>query len=978
MGGRSYPVPGGVRGAATRALRDDDLELSPNHLRLVRRLASGRINESGVRSLRMHLEPAGLAMLASASEAPVYEAMGGRPAEEWAERVCDSIDRRRERALAACGYCDDCGQGYYGLLDPDDNDVVTALMRLDAETGTLSTWRGSAWEDVPDEYDPIGAPYAELTPDLVAELVEALSNGSSGLVMRPTSPRAWLTAAAAAAVGPAPDSVEGVYAVVDDFDTTAVLEVIMVLPGPKAYRRNGGQWTEDRQVLADLKSVDPPAVVPVDPGQVPALVAQVDDYDAQHPQPVVTAAAFDESKFKRDATGKFSTKEEKKEKERERVGKNGRPAATPKNMARYVRKGGPRPVGVKRSPEAIKRAEERKKKLAAKKAAKKLAAKSTPLSSRAPGEVADPKDVTTATPAKMTPARRPKPDKPKPKPRRNQMRPEPNKGGGEGARPRPQKRQPAKKTVRRQLSQIRDQLSEMQDAIEESQQQRPESSASTSPPTRPGTKPIYNKPPRPAPTPAPTVGPDLSAPGGAKGEWPQEWGPEPLETTPSGSPRLFGYEDGSAIYEDGTRYDPETGLYTARDGSTYSAPGAEPVGETKPAYDKPPPSPSPATPPAGETKPSYDKPPPGVPPRDTKPPVPTDSAPEDAPEMDRRTQFEIDQAKAQQLERRHRAKFETDIRQRFELLMRRGLTERDARDKIANLVAAESFRRRKWDSDFTDRVETEQIRRMEYDAGRVRPVRAAGAEKPATSRMPNDLEAYWAKGKGAAKIRWGTGGDFDRCRRALAKYLRPDQVSGACANLHRVATGTWPGKGKKHKPGTKRAVAAAAYSGGGSMVAMFLPPEAASQVALFDGNPPDDLHITLAYLGEVEPEVVASAAQVARTVASEFPALEGELNGLGIFTPSEQPMDGSPVWVSADVPGLADFRSALVTALKAAGVPVQEDHGFTPHVTLTYSDDPESAMSRADLDLPIRVGFDTVTTCSGRERIHSPLAGLKY
>lgn len=72
------------------------------------------------------------------------------------------------------------------------------------------------------------------------------------------------------------------------------------------------------------------------------------------------------------------------------------------------------------------------------------------------------------------------------------------------------------------------------------------------------------------------------------------------------------------------------------------------------------------------------------------------------------------------------------------------------------------------------------------------------ASPPATTRMPSKLKNYWARGEGAAKIRWGVGGDFNRCRRQLAKYLRPDQVSGACANLHKIATGTWPGRKTKH------------------------------------------------------------------------------------------------------------------------------------------------------------------------------------
>lgn len=57
------------------------------------------------------------------------------------------------------------------------------------------------------------------------------------------------------------------------------------------------------------------------------------------------------------------------------------------------------------------------------------------------------------------------------------------------------------------------------------------------------------------------------------------------------------------------------------------------------------------------------------------------------------------------------------------------------------------------------------------------------------------LRTYWTRGAGAAKIRWGTDGDFNRCRRQLAKYVpNPDYLAGTCANLHYVALGVWPGQ----------------------------------------------------------------------------------------------------------------------------------------------------------------------------------------
>lgn len=56
------------------------------------------------------------------------------------------------------------------------------------------------------------------------------------------------------------------------------------------------------------------------------------------------------------------------------------------------------------------------------------------------------------------------------------------------------------------------------------------------------------------------------------------------------------------------------------------------------------------------------------------------------------------------------------------------------------------------------------------------------------------LRRYWTKGAGAAKIRWGIPGDFNRCRRQLAKYVKPQYLSGYCANRHYDALGFWPGR----------------------------------------------------------------------------------------------------------------------------------------------------------------------------------------
>lgn len=81
---------------------------------------------------------------------------------------------------------------------------------------------------------------------------------------------------------------------------------------------------------------------------------------------------------------------------------------------------------------------------------------------------------------------------------------------------------------------------------------------------------------------------------------------------------------------------------------------------------------------------------------------------------------------------------------------------------------------------------------------------AAGTYAPGTKdgpgwithpRATSRIRRYWTQGKGAAKIKWGMPGDFNRCRRQLAKYVKnPDYLAGTCANMHKEALGVWPGQ----------------------------------------------------------------------------------------------------------------------------------------------------------------------------------------
>lgn len=71
----------------------------------------------------------------------------------------------------------------------------------------------------------------------------------------------------------------------------------------------------------------------------------------------------------------------------------------------------------------------------------------------------------------------------------------------------------------------------------------------------------------------------------------------------------------------------------------------------------------------------------------------------------------------------------------------------------------------------------------------------AGREaSPKDVKSTERLMEYWAHGAGAAKIRWNSPGDYDRCVVQLSKYVSPGVVHGLCQNLHQRATGFSAGK----------------------------------------------------------------------------------------------------------------------------------------------------------------------------------------
>ena len=72
-----------------------------------------------------------------------------------------------------------------------------------------------------------------------------------------------------------------------------------------------------------------------------------------------------------------------------------------------------------------------------------------------------------------------------------------------------------------------------------------------------------------------------------------------------------------------------------------------------------------------------------------------------------------------------------------------------------------------------------------------------------------ELRRYWTVGRGGAKIRWNTPGDWTRCNRYLSKYLGP-RAKGYCSLRHKEMTGVWPGS--KYNVGKKKSLVSSVFS----------------------------------------------------------------------------------------------------------------------------------------------------------------------
>lgn len=173
---------------------------------------------------------------------------------------------------------------------------------------------------------------------------------------------------------------------------------------------------------------------------------------------------------------------------------------------------------------------------------------------------------------------------------------------------------------------------------------------------------------------------------------------------------------------------------------------------------------------------------------------------------------------------------------------------------------------------------------------------------------------------------------------------------------------------------TASLVARADIGARSAMVALYPRPEEAAALAEEGGEEPASMHVTLAYLGEIDPAMIDSIGAALRLVAAGHAPLEGTAGGTGAFKDNG---NGVPAIVLPDVPGLVELRMEVCEALLAAQIDYGRNHGYQPHLTIAYRDaEDDSPPDRANLGLPLH--FDSLRVVMGDETmLDYPLTGVR-
>lgn len=122
---------------------------------------------------------------------------------------------------------------------------------------------------------------------------------------------------------------------------------------------------------------------------------------------------------------------------------------------------------------------------------------------------------------------------------------------------------------------------------------------------------------------------------------------------------------------------------------------------------------------------------------------------------------------------------------------------------------------------------------------------------------------------------------------------------------------------------------------GSAFIAYFLDDETANQLAVENGEPPENLHITVAFLPDLNEKDFVVVQQLLIDMTEQYQGLKGRVNGVGRFF-----IDGDDTkdafLLLPDVIGLPQLRMTLLYQFDLYGIKSSMAHGYIPHITLKF------------------------------------------
>jgi 2'-5' RNA ligase len=158
-----------------------------------------------------------------------------------------------------------------------------------------------------------------------------------------------------------------------------------------------------------------------------------------------------------------------------------------------------------------------------------------------------------------------------------------------------------------------------------------------------------------------------------------------------------------------------------------------------------------------------------------------------------------------------------------------------------------------------------------------------------------------------------------------------------------------------------------------AMIACYLSDQIAQELEIRGLEKGKDLHLTLAYLGDISSDAVIASLAAIEEWAEICPPLNGITGNISRFPASER-SDGMDVaYLPFQSNQIDELRESLLQAIAPFGLQHVSDFEYTPHITIGYIS-PDAPLPEVEYEL-LQLSFDCVYVCVDKLHTEFPLMG---